>query len=209
MTQIANDTFTDTNGVELSAHTPDDGGSWTEHPDSGPNEAVIQSNRLDSANSTPLFYHSATPDSNEYDVEATYIERAPSGTHHAGITGRMNPAASLNAYYARHRDDVWTLFKVLGASFTSLGTFNESLTTNDERVFKLEIRDAAKKLFVAGVERISSTNNEITVAGKAGVRLDSDTASATLDDFSATDLVSGVSPVLFGKSIRRMMHSRI
>ena len=57
---------------------------------------------------------------------------------------------------------------------------------------KLEIRDAAKKVFIDGVERISSTDNAITAAGKAAIRYyNSDwgfgTTGKAIDNFVATN----------------------
>ena len=73
---------------------------------------------------------------------------------------------------------------------------------------KLEIRDATKKFFIDGVERISSSDNAITAAGKAAIRYyNSDwgfgTTGKPLDNFRATNpnTSPGPNPTLtFGPS---------
>lgn len=189
MGQFANDTFTDGSGTLLQNHTPDDGGSWTEHPDSDASgDLEIQSNRLENrftgTATSGVYHHSGNPSTAEYDIMADYIE--PSVVGHSGVIGRMNTVAGLGGYYVRHfsnSDDDWDLFKVSGGSFTQLGSFNEPIINGETRSFKLEIRDSAKKLFVEGVERISSANNDITAPGKVGIRQD----EGILDNFTADD----------------------
>ena len=64
---------------------------------------------------------------------------------------------------------------------------------------KLEIRDATKKVFIDGVERISSSDNTISAAGKAAIRyINSDwgfgTTGKAIDNFLATNFSATPGP---------------
>ena len=204
MAVFAEDNFTDTDGTALTSHTPDDGGSWTKHTLAGSGSWDIRSNRIRSTGSTGTdahFYHSGTPDSAEYDVEADIVRlgsTTPSAT--PGVTGRHSTSAET-FYFARYNASptfVWQLFKRVSGTFTLLGSYSQSFSVGQSRTVKLEIRDTAKKVYIDGTERISSTDNAITAAGKAGIRDNTGQATTTgyhIDNYVATDLSSsGTNP---------------
>jgi hypothetical protein len=74
---------------------------------------------------------------------------------------------------------------VSGAQAT-LGTYaGDSPSTT--RAVKLQIRNAAKKVFIDGVERISSADNAITATGNPGLYLRDDFSGWWIDLWSTTD----------------------
>jgi hypothetical protein len=101
-------------------------------------------------------------------------------------------------YMARHdrNSNTWQLYRAVNNAFTLLGSYSQTLAVGTAYRLKLEVRDGTKKLLVDGVERISSTDNAITAAGRAGVRwfLGAPGAyNARFDNFVASDIVvSGV-----------------
>jgi hypothetical protein len=86
------------------------------------------------------------------------------------------------------------LLKVVAGAETNLGSHALTPVASETHTIKLQIRDAAKKVFVDTVERISSADNAITATGKAGVKwvgAQTSTTTIHMDDFSVNDLAGG------------------
>lgn len=183
---FVSDSFTDTDNTTLQSHTGETGATWTEHANESGNDAKIISNQCKHDSSAGVaYYASGTPASAEYDVQAT-CGAASTATYGPGIFGRLSTSA-LTGYLAWSTQTTTTLYKVSAGSYTDIGNTSYSWAASD--VVKLQIRDAAKKIFVNGVEKVSSTDNTITAAGKAGLRFYGN--GGILDDFSATDAGGG------------------
>src|SRR5207253_2474083 len=93
----------------------------------------------------------------------------------------------------------WHLVQIVSGTQTELGSYHQVLVAGTTYHMKLEIRDAAKKVFIDGVERISSSDNTITAAGKAAIRYeDSDfglgTTGMPIDNFLGTNLSTTPGP---------------
>lgn len=204
MATFVNDTFSGEVGTTvLSAHTGEAGATWTVHPSyteqlnvSAITNSVFCSNTAVGS----CYYTSGIPASSEYDVQADFVTDFSLGgiANFAGIAGRISTSADT-FYMARYSASPsrWELYKAVSGTFTLLGTYSQSLSDNSSYTVRLEITDATKKVFVDGVERISSTDNAITAAGRAGMRWRNSTTNQTglrLDNFSATDIsaASGV-----------------
>jgi len=92
------------------------------------------------------------------------------------------------------------LFKRVGGTFTPLGVYDATLATGT--IIKLEITDATKKVFVDGVERISSTDNALTSVGTWGIIFGKGAGPDSLhlrpqwhlDDFTAEHVTSTKQP---------------
>lgn len=189
MAVFVQDTFSgESENVDLTAHTGEVGASWT----------VIfgyPSCRLSAASGTVYSsgtpgngaYASGVPASSEYDVEADVSDPASTG-----IAGRTSTTATT-FYHARNNGTEWQLYKFVSGTATLLGSYADSYSGTKR--LKLQIRDAAKKVFVDGVERISSGDNSITDAGRAGIRLILNNTVPRIDNFLATDLSGGGSQV--------------
>jgi hypothetical protein len=194
MATFVNDTFTDSDGTDLSAHTGEVGATWAYNGTDNSGTYLITTNRAHASagSSRTAIYASGAPASAEYDVQATITIVA--GTNHiSGVAGRMNISTSHYYIAAYHNTaDQWELRKSIAGVTTILGTWAESLGVGDSRTVKLEIRDAAKKLYVDGIERISSADNAITAAGKAALAWISGGGGErqAWDNFTAFDPVS-------------------
>jgi hypothetical protein len=183
------DTFTGADGTLLSAHAGELGAAWTLHP-SYTGTLQLAGNRLRATSTTATaYYASGVPSGAEYDVTAT-ITRLSGSVNSIGILGRMDTAANT-FYMARYSPSAWQLFKFVNGVSTQLGSA-VSDSFPDTRTVTLEIRDAAKKLFVDGVERISSPDNVITAAGRVGVRDSPSVAPTDSTGFHLDNLVASV-----------------
>lgn len=191
MATFGQDTFTDTAGTSLPSHTADDGGTWTKHANFAGTPLISDANRARANSFTnSLAYHSGLPAAAEYDVQADLSVVSNGGN--AGVVGRVATGAGT-AYLANFLNAIgWRLQKIVAGTFTTLGTSTAdgtSLTVGTVRTVRLEIRDAAKKLFRDGTELLSSVDNVITNAGQAGVwaNTGSNTTGYHLDNFQASD----------------------
>lgn len=197
MATFLNDTFTDVNGTALASHTGETGATWTKHPNAGAsNIAVSNINTIVSDGTTLSYYYaSGTPAGAEYDVTSDLLIKSTTASRRAGVMARLatDAATYYRAYYENQVE--WVLIKNVAGSSTNLGTWSEVIADEDTRAFVFEVRDATKKLFVAGVERISSTDNDITAAGRVGVMAGgsmTNTAGVHLGSVTATDAVTSI-----------------
>ena len=189
------DTFAGVDDTNLVDHTGEVGATWTHHASygAGPVFHQIHTGGLKCNNAlSECDYASGAPATAEYDVTALIhcVDMTVGiGTGLIGICGRVDVAANT-MYIARYdeQNGRWQLLKIEAGAGTSLGLFAQELTDGVVYTLKLEIRDAAKKLYVDGVERISSADNAIAAAGKVGVR-GSNYSQATflIQSISATD----------------------
>lgn len=199
MAVFVNDTFSgEASTVALESHTGETGATWTVHPSYSSNLNVSSSTGTVFCSNTSAptgYYTSGVPSGAEYDVQADFVVTDTGAIDNAaGITGRMDTTANT-FYMLRYSDPhgAWQLFKAVAGSFTLLGSYSQALSVSSYTA-RLEIKDATKKVFIDGVERISSTDNAITDAGRAGTRWFISTNGQTglrLDNFSATDANAG------------------
>lgn len=186
---FVSDTFTDANGTTLEAHTGETGATWAKHATETPATAVIASNRARPNGATAGFYYaSGSPASAEYDVQSDLFVLTTAGN--SGVAGRIDTASRTGYLWRSLSGGDWQLYKDVAGTFTLLGSSPDSLSTSTAYVAKLGLRDAAKKGYVGGVELVSTADNAITGAGKAGVWVDgalSDSTGIHLDNFSATN----------------------
>lgn len=203
------DTFTDTANVLLDAHTADSGHIWTKHPLSAAATQSIDINgRLKASASDAIYFAGWTPASIEYDVfcDMVILSLVANQTF---ACARMDTAA--NTFYgARFTNGTVELQKRVAGTFTLLGSYVSGLTSGTHPLM-LQVRDAAKKVFVDGVERISSTDNAITAAGRVGVRSGASTSDSTgihIDNLVGADItlagaVTAISLMLGAATVRR------
>jgi len=204
MAVVVNDTFTEASDTTLASHTGETGATWAKHASYAGTIRVIGATdriRQDAVSGgDAVYYASGTPATAEYDVQASLY--VASNVDFAGLCGRIDTAA--NTYYLviyYQANGTWVLDKVVAGTATNLGTYTQALTLSQSYTVKLEIRDATKKVYIDGVERISSADNAITAAGKGGVRINASSNSGTditgyhLDTFSVTDLSGGGSSI--------------
>jgi hypothetical protein len=105
-----------------------------------------------------------------------------------GIWCRGN-AGFTQGYLWRNDGASWTLFSVVGGSFTSIGSFAAAAVAGD--VMKVQAVGSTIKGFVNGVQRVSVTDTAVATGTSVGLRAES-TNSLRFDDFTAADVTSGV-----------------
>ena len=188
---FVSDTMTGSDGTDLTAHTGETGATWAKV--TGVTGIIkITGNRCKGdSDGNSLYYASGSPTTAEYDVTADLFQRTD--VDEVGICGRMSTGAhTCYRLWYEHTADRWSLDKVVTGTLTNLGTFTDEWANSTSRAVKLQIRDAAKKAFIDGVERISSANNDITAAGKCGIWYNNSdwgfgTTGREVDNFKGTN----------------------
>jgi hypothetical protein len=198
---VVTDSFTGTDGTLLQSHTGEVGASWSSHSNY-PAAMRLQSGRLWGPEWS-LYHASGIPATNEYDVKADLHVKSNAGA--IGVVGRSSTSGADSLYMGRYNAGTarWELVKCISTGCEVLGFHSQTLTVGATYAVRLEIRNAAKKLFVDGVQRASSTDNAITQVGRTGIRSGPGVTTATtgyhLDNFSVdppsadTNITSGPS----------------
>lgn len=184
----ANDTFTEATDTTLVSHTSDSGHTWAKHQ--GNNLTVLASGDYlynAAPTNTSRYNLAVTPATAEYDVQADVISSASEAP---GPSGRITTADS-DEYIVYYSSSNWRLVKIDAGVATELATYTGD-TPSTTKVVKLEIRDAAKKVFIDSVERISSADNAITAAGRPGLNFRGQTGEQ-MDNWSSTDAAASSS----------------
>ena len=180
-----NDTFTDTPGVILTAHTPEVGSTWIIQPNQSPQPASPSAindtgDGLYSASVAGVYQNTAVAPSADYYVEAVLYWRSADTSANIGITGRAAPAANTY-YFVRWQGSVnsWQLYKVVAGTATQLGSNVADTFTSGSKTVRLTMSGTTISVSVNGTQIISQTDAVITAAGAAGVRGGSAVTSST------------------------------
>ena len=190
MATFVDDSFTDANWVNLTAHTGAVGATWTNGTPAGSYQIYLNHAYPITAG---VIYASGLPATAEYSVECDY--KIVSATGSPGPAGRINTAA--NTYYGVYYDHSaghWLLIRVVSGTITTLSQWVSGVTIGQTYRVKLELLNATKKVYVDGVERISSTDNTITAAGRAGLRSGSSNTSTTAKHMTNFLAYDGTTP---------------
>ena len=206
MATFLTDTFSGESGlVFLSSHTGETGATWVQDSGYGDQFVVVNTTgRIYPGASQSANLSSGTPASAEYDIEADLV--CLSNVGNVQICARMANAATM--YMAGFFNGAgWQMYYQNAGSFSSAldtdsTTHGTTLTVSQTYHLKFEVRNATKKLFVDSVELLSTTDNTITGAGKAGVRGSDGTSTTSyhLDNLTAYD------PVVGGTKARPIFH---
>jgi hypothetical protein len=168
-TSAYTDTFTDTAGTLLTAHTPDGGGTWTKHV--GNDVVITAANRARQSGTvagTGIHYHSPTSGTADYDVSADVVLRSTVASTGVGVVGPLNVAAD-DGYMARY-DTAIRLFRRVSGTFTQLATSAFTPTTDVPFRITLRMTGSTIKVLLDGSEVISySDATPVTGAGRAGI----------------------------------------
>jgi hypothetical protein len=190
------DAFTDTDNTNLTAHTGDLNSTWIDgvNQNSGAS-AKIFSNAATTETSAnaALVYTGSTPN-NDCFIQAK-IKMMTSISANVALIGRLN-TASDDYYWVRHSQSLnqWQLRVTSVGTPSTLGggtaVYNDTMIANDERLVKLEIIGITLKVYIDGVERISTTDSTHS-SGRAGIRFSggaSPTTGYSIDDFTVVNL---------------------
>ncbi|MDO8631171.1 MAG: hypothetical protein Q7R41_11825 [Phycisphaerales bacterium] len=176
MPVIFEDTFTEAVNTDLSAHTPSPTGtSWT---------LLVQDTTLvlrvlaasdtvaaSSTDTTGGLAYTAQPAAStpEYDVQADIAAVATSSEDSWILLARVVDADNMYGIgiYPNAAAANMKMWKQVANVVTELASGDFDVTAGD--TMKFEIRDAAKKLYQNGVERLSTADNALTAAGSGGI----------------------------------------
>lgn len=196
------DTFTDTAGVELAAHTPELG-VWVEHALSTGSIVITDANRIRSNSANESFYAIATiPKNADGDVECDVIYKTDINDS-AGVMWSMD-AVGYNGYLAIHTTIgtyKWQLGKITSGVLSTIGpNYNQTLTANLPYRLTLRKRGPNISLLVNGIERSTAVDSSFQAVGRAGVWfnnvLGSNTTGHHIDNFTATNAARAMSPLM-------------
>lgn len=188
------DSFTDADGTNITAHTGETGATWSAITGYSPaTPSKIQNNRLWTASNQGGYRASGTPPSPDYYVEVPITFLSTVSADGLGVAGRISGSANT-MYFGRYGVTAggWQLFKVVAGTTTQMGSTATAAAPTGTRTLRLVMNGTAISLRVDGVEVLAVTDSAITAAGFAGFRgsttvtattgqhADSITASATL-----------------------------
>jgi hypothetical protein len=202
MAQFVSDTFTESSDTNLDSHVGETGATWASF---GPSATVDAAKDIIYGTlGYGVRYASGTPASADYSV--TCVIEVPSGgtnsLRNSGPAGRVSTSVQTGYFFRLSASD-WQLYKVVSGSFTSLGSWTDSISAPATRTAKLELSGSTITGYVDGTSRVSVTDTSITAAGKAGIWIDGDassTSGAFISSISADDLVSGsAGPLIRGR----------
>ena len=193
----AQDTFTEASDTNLTDHTPDTGTGWTTDISDETELRIIAADDELALSSAMIVGEGAREDTDigddDMDVSST-LRTTLSGTDNrlTIVSGRIPSGTfdALNAYIVDAKTqgtDSYRLQKKVAGSVTVLGAYGVIPTSGD--IVKLEIRTAAKKVFLNGTERISSVDDSLIGNQFAGlVNRGAPTIDWRLDDFLSEDV---------------------
>lgn len=185
------DTFTEGADTNLESHTSDSGQAW--QPDTNAKFTIIAATddlqRVDGGNQYAR--HQLDLGDDDMDVEITW-KTLPTGTAPIGVTGRHAGTGSAGnnnyiAYWVNQASNGLQLYKNIAGVATQLGaSVSQAPVAGD--ILKLEIRTAAKKVFVNNVEKISNADDNLAGNNYAGLFGDATSdAVGRVDDWKSYD----------------------
>lgn len=212
------DTFTDTDGVLLPAHTCDAGGPWIDKASgSGATVAQILGNRFyypGAASTDNRFYEPTTqPTGVEYDLEFDVVFTGSTAGQVPNLELLFRVKSTVTTGYYRLfygcSINAWSLDRVAAAGDggnASYGTYSDpysgKLGGHTDHI-KITVRTAKKTVYINGVERLSTTDDALATGGvRVRPRNIHTTNSQRIDNFLLSDLpiapVNTVAPAVTG-----------
>ncbi|MFI1928337.1 hypothetical protein [Streptomyces sp. NPDC020377] len=169
------DDFNRADSSTLGANWVEVSGDWS-----------IVSNRLSSgsAGGTVILRAAGAMASNDHYAQVTITSTA-AVSHGVWCRGNAN---ITSGYLWRNDGSSWTLFSVVGGSFSSIGSYAAAAAPGD--VAKVEAVGSTIKGYVNGVARVSVTDTSVASGTSVGLRAES-TNSLRFDDFAAADVTAG------------------
>lgn len=101
-----------------------------------------------------------------------------------GLSARLSDGSNFLMVRAKGTVTSFDLFKCVGGSFTSLGTFSATPANGD--IIKISMSGSSLTVFINGVSRITATDAFNSTATKHGLWGFSLPTTVRFDDFSAT-----------------------
>jgi len=183
------DTFADTDGTTVGAHSPTGGaGAWsTGYNPTGTSDLRVKSNRVlatvTSGGPVGCTVESWLTGSSNADCAAEVDAHVYSVVSGASIVVTCrNSGASFgarNQYRVAFNDaGTLTLSKLVAGTYTSLGTYAAGApTAGNTYTLRVEAIGTTIKAYLNGVERISVTDSDVTAGGGLGLQITCPTAT--------------------------------
>lgn len=170
------DTYTDTDGIDLSSHVSETGHSYTKHG-LFTDTFTIQSNRVgkDANVNTTVYYSSAIPPTPDCRVTAPIVEIGININRAMGIGMRINTSADHGIYARRQTSTAWQLLTIVtGAVVQNLETITTVSSTGTSTLLSAWCVDDKLWWSLGGVVSPLSphtiTSAELLVNGRVGFR---------------------------------------
>lgn len=179
------DSFTDTDGTSLTAHTPDINVSerpWVHHASS--NGLEVRSNRAQNKVVSGSFlteFATVTLDTPASTIRATIFSAPSNGAYHAGLVFRHVDDSNYWIVYVSAAGNVLTLREVTGGSSTVRAT--DSGYASQE--YTMEVRDDGETIEVLVDGETVATVESTTHATGTGVGVYVRSSNSYVDDFMA------------------------
>jgi len=214
---FATDSFTDSAGTLITAHTSDSGHSWTLHPATGAssNSQISNANRFRNGSSTKIIvaYINSAPASADYDVQAGLVYKTDQNQV-VSVLGRIDTAVDTWIRFGHFTNSVshkWQVQESVNGTAVQIGSdSNQTLTVDQEYTAKLSIRGPTVNVSVDGAAVCGSPiTTSVTGAGRAGIHFNAiamtDSTGTHIDNFSANDAApfDAPSPYLVQQAINR------
>lgn len=191
------DTFTETSDTALGSHTPDVGGTWTVFTAGGMTVAASEDRvRGDSSSTSGAAYNSASPASDQYDVEAVVRRTTSDANPLGGIYVRYDTAGPHYVQmYMSQPDSLLVMQEVQSGAVSESSTYSKTWTADLNYAFKIEARNGSNgvKGYLDGTQRVQITWSGGSTPGKAGVRA---RLYGRVDSVVGTDYVTTVDLVI-------------
>ena len=181
------------------------GGTWTFTVNPGGTPSNIQNNELYGGSYGSLYQHTNGAAVGDDDMDITCDTRLHSteSTRRMAVAGRLPGGTSGSSNYYRSMrtagsgQSTYDLVKRVSSVETNLGSYVDGNAASTSQVMKLEIRAAAKKVFVEGTERISSTDENLV--GNQYVAIATSRELARMDNFLVEDVPPAADPNDFSR----------
>lgn len=186
------DTFTEASDTAIGSHTSDSGHTWTIY--AGGLTVIGSEDRLrgDSAGGSGVAISSASPASDQYDVEGVVRRTTSDANALSGIYARFNTVGpDLIQLYMSHSDSTLTLQEVQDNAVVESSTYSKSWSADTNYTIKLEVRNGSNgvKGYLDGVQRVQITWSGDSTPGNVAVR---SRLYGRIDNLTATDYSAGV-----------------
>ncbi|MCQ9178725.1 hypothetical protein KMT30_06705, partial [Streptomyces sp. IBSBF 2953] len=169
------DDFNRSDGTSLGASWVEVSGDWS-----------IASNQLSpgAAGGTIILRAAGAMATSDHYAQVTIA--ATAAVSH-GVWCRGNSTIS-QGYLWRNDGSNWSLFSVVGGSFSSIGSYAVAAVAGD--VAKIQAVGSLIKGFVNGIERVSVVNTAVATGTSVGIRSES-TSAIRFDNFTGADIATG------------------
>jgi hypothetical protein len=206
-TTLVLDSFVDTGGTALTAHTPSGsgaaGGAWVMASGTSPVIRASGAGLRSNATSDAYAYNNTTPGTATESAQATFTYQSNPNNGYLGIAVRMSTAGTTR-YELRHSPSAhqWQLYALApgiggGAGYVSLANYAETLTVGSSYTFSISVSGTSSPVITCitdgATHTFTDTNSYVTTAGYTGITMNGsgtggtgDSTALLLTQFTAT-----------------------